>query len=362
MVAVAVRSATGASLGFASNGIYVTDLFLKQPTNSAAGNEYVRQLMTSVGSLPGVGSVALTSSVPFRRTSYNAAFAASGSEQWQRRQLQYVAVSPNLFATLQIKTVCGREFTYGDNYNATKVAVLNEAAAQMFFGNNDALHKELKTYFGTDTSILEVVGVVGNIRQDPTTVVVPPIIYIPMAQAVMYSVSFVLRADAAVTPLDIKARIWSINANQVVEETEKLADLIDASLRGIRYMAFLMTLFAVITMFLSGVGIYATVAQWLSTSQKEIALHLVLGATYHQIRRTILARIIALTVTALAIGIFVAFAGSIVLKSLLYGAAPRLDAVLPLAVSLVGAIALLCGYAPTLRSKFIAPAELLRSE
>jgi ABC-type antimicrobial peptide transport system permease subunit len=187
-------------------------------------------------------------------------------------------------------------------------------------------------------------------------------VYLPVDQTTTYSVSLVVRADAPISNAELKARIWTLNANQAVGKTAQLISLIDASLRRIRYLAFLMALFAGITMVLSALGIYAVVAQWLSASQQEIALHLALGATYTHIRSSILARVMAITGTALLIGLAGAFAARNTIQAFLYGVQPQLGAVLLFAVVLLGMAAFIASYIPALRCKFIDPAELLRNE
>jgi ABC-type antimicrobial peptide transport system permease subunit len=113
---------------------------------------------------------------------------------------------------------------------------------------------------------------------------------------------------------------------------------------------------------LSALGIYAAVAQWLSTSQREIAVHLALGATYTHIRSSVLARIMTVTGTALLIGMAGALAARNTIQAFLYGVQPQLSTVLLFAVLLLGAVAFSSSYIPALRSKFIDPAELLRHE
>jgi putative ABC transport system permease protein len=362
MVTIALRKVTDTSLGFNPERVSVTDLFLKQPTNTLAGDEYIGQIMQNVAALPGVESVAVTSSIPFERRSYSATFTGDDMQLGEHKKLQYAAVSPAFFQTLQVRVLQGRVFTASDNSSNIKVAMLNQAAVKAIFGDRDGLNKSFHGDLGSGLSTLEVVGVVENVRQDPTTVVAPPIVYLPLAQAQMYAVSLVVRAKTPVGNAQIKSSIWALNANQPVQLTVRLVDLIDAGLRRIRYLAMLMTLFAAVTITLSAVGIYAAVVQWLSASQREIAVHLALGATYFQIRNAILKRVMVVTGTALALGLLGSLAASNTLQAMLYGVQPRWGAVLVLTVLLLATVSLLASYIPALRSRFIDPATLLRSE
>jgi predicted permease len=361
MVATALHKATHSSLGFNEDHISLTNLSLKEPTDTEGGNEYVRQLAQSVAGLPGVKSVAVTSSAPFERKSYRNMFFSDATGT-RGKELEYAGISPEFFHTLQTKLLHGRMFTDSDNRNSPNVAILNEAAAQVLFGSGETLDRHLQEGSGPDSTMMEVVGVVENIRQDPTTVIAPAIVYLPLTQTRTYSVSLVVRAETPITNADIKSRVWVLNANQAVGKTSQLADLVDVSLRRIRYIAFLVTLFAGVTMGLSALGIYAAVAQWLSTSQREIAVHLALGATYTHIRSSVLARIMTVTGTALLIGMAGALAARNTIQAFLYGVQPQLSTVLLFAVLLLGAVAFSSSYIPALRSKFIDPAELLRHE
>jgi putative ABC transport system permease protein len=361
MVATALHKATHSSLGFNPDGISLTSLSTKQATNTIAGGEYARQIEQSVAELPGVKAVAATSSAPFQRRSYRDTFRTNEMGM-TGKELQFAAISPNYFNAMQTQLLRGRAFTNSDNSKSPKVAILNQAAAQALFGSNDSLNQHFQEGSGASAATIEVVGLVENIRQDPTTVVAPAIVYLPLEQTTTYSVSLVVRAVAPITNEEIKARVWAVNANQAVGKTVSLVTLIDASLRRIRYAAFLMTLFAGITIVLSALGIYAVVMQWVSTSQKEIALHLALGATYSQIRKSVLTRIMFITGMSLATGLVGALAARNTMKTLLYGVQPEMGSIWALATLLLGTVALLASYIPALRSKFVDPATLLRNE
>jgi len=167
---------------------------------------------------------------------------------------------------------------------------------------------------------------------------------------------------SAVGNAEIKSQIWALNPNQAVPATTPLVDLIEASLRRIRFLVFLMALFATATMLLSSLGIYAAVAHWLSTSRKEIAVCIALGATYSAIRASVLTRIMAVTALAFAFGSGLALAVRNAVEGFLYGVQPQFGTALIWSTLLLGVTALLSSYVPALRSNFIHPAELLRSE
>ena len=94
--------------------------------------------------------------------------------------MQYAAISPGFFHALQTRLLRGRTFTDSDNRNSPKVAILNQAAAQALFGSDNSLNQHFQEGSGPSAVTMEAVGLVENIRQDPTTVVAPPIVYLPL--------------------------------------------------------------------------------------------------------------------------------------------------------------------------------------
>ncbi|HWF03203.1 MAG TPA: ABC transporter permease [Candidatus Angelobacter sp.] len=282
--------------------------------------------------------------------------------QVRSKEFQFAAVSPQFFAALHLPLMNGRSFLDTDDSNHPKVAILNQAAAKELFGSQDGLNKQIQEDLADKPILLRVVGIVEDIRQDPTTVIAPPIVYLPLEQTPMSSVSLVILASVIPSNGEIQSRIWSLNANQAVGETTELTSLIDLSLRRIRFLALLMTLFSAITMLLSALGIYATVMQWLSTAQQEIALRLAFGATHSQIHNSVVMRVMLTTGVALGIGLLASLGISTSLKSLLYGVQPELGAVWISAALLLGIVAFVSCYMPALRSKFVSPLQLLRSE
>ena len=142
MVALALREAVSSRLGFYPEGVLVTDLDLKEPANTAAGSQYVRDLMQRLSLSSGVETAAATSSVPFEGNSYTATFNAN--DTGGGRELQFAAVSPEFFHTMGITVLRGRTFSGLDSKDSPRVAILNQAAAQTLFGVGQSLNREMK--------------------------------------------------------------------------------------------------------------------------------------------------------------------------------------------------------------------------
>ena len=75
--------------------------------------------------------------------------------------------------------IAGRDFTWADVHNAAPVALLSENLAREYWGEPaKAIGKRVRRT--SKTAWIEIVGVVGNERQDGATKPAPPTIYWPM--------------------------------------------------------------------------------------------------------------------------------------------------------------------------------------
>ena len=79
---------------------------------------------------------------------------------------QVTAISPGYFRTLGVPLIAGREFTAGDDARASKVAIVNQAFVDHFFPGRNPLGRRMTPGSGTVKPDIEIVGVVGNTRQD----------------------------------------------------------------------------------------------------------------------------------------------------------------------------------------------------
>lgn len=79
----------------------------------------------------------------------------------------YVDTSPGYFGTLGIPVLRGREFTEQDTTENPRTILINEAMARREFADTDPIGRRFSFGPGDDgePEWLEIVGVVGNVRQ-----------------------------------------------------------------------------------------------------------------------------------------------------------------------------------------------------
>src|SRR5262249_18358508 len=145
--------------GFAPENV----LTMAAPSRNARP-EFYEQLLARVQTLPGVEAASLGSTAPLLGYASKTVMDIEGRAAIKMVGVGYHSVSPDYFETLGIKLRRGRVFTVQDRAGAPRVAVLNQAAAEKLFPNEDPIGKRIRPYidpaYNSDEKLVEIVGVV----------------------------------------------------------------------------------------------------------------------------------------------------------------------------------------------------------
>src|SRR5262249_42280598 len=134
-----------------------------------------------------IASAAAIDILPFDAQAQTA--HVEGKKQQLRR------ITPRYFNTMGISLVRGRTFTAGDGPESG-VGILNESAAAALPPGQGPRGKSVSIWTGDRTSKAEVVGVVGNIRQNAVDAV-RPVIYVPLGRRPPNQTTIVARATGS---------------------------------------------------------------------------------------------------------------------------------------------------------------------
>src|SRR6185369_9669062 len=96
---------------------------------------------------------------------------------------RYHAASPDYFRALGIPLLAGRFFTARDNNEAPTVIVVNESMAKRYWPGEDAVGKRI-SFRGrpAEKDWIRIVGVVGDIKDQPEHSSVRPAFWLPHPQ------------------------------------------------------------------------------------------------------------------------------------------------------------------------------------
>jgi len=320
-----------------------------------------------VAQLPGAGSVGLIDILP---VSYN------GNTIWIRfigrpfhgehNEVLQRAVDPGYFSTVRATMRRGRAFTEQDTGQTPRVVVINQELARKYFANEDPLGKRFGNNELEPDSIMEVVGVVDDIRDGPLNTDIWPALYYPMAQKPTAFFSVVIRASGGEESLlsAVPRTIRSVGPDVVTQTPAIMRDRIQESPAAYlqRSSASLVGGFAGLALVLGVIGLYGVIAYSVSQRTREIGLRLALGAEPRSVYELILGEAGRLVVAGLAIGAIASIGLGRLMRTLLFATTPWDVPTLVGVAALLAVAALVASFVPARRAAMVNPIEALRVE
>jgi predicted permease len=181
------------------------------------------ELVRQVRAVPGVLSAAASSALPANATRLSPALA-EGQPQLplSQRPLFNIQMSgPGYAAALHIPVLGGREFTEHDDGRAPLVAMVNQTTARRYWPNENPVGKHV--LLGRIPQPIEVVGVLGDIRNSGVAADVAPEIYVPFAQRPWASINLIVRTagDPHAYVSAVRARVLALDHEQPVTPSRR---------------------------------------------------------------------------------------------------------------------------------------------
>ena len=329
--------------------------------------EFYRRMLASVNGLPGVSGTGMTMTAPFSWTegfNFRLPGQAVNAPEVLHQEATQDTVNPACFATLGIPLRRGRVFTEADNAGSPKVIVVNDEFVRRYFPDGNVLGQHITTQ-GRGT-MLEIIGVVGNVRRSGLDQNAPAQAYFSYLQSPQVYATLCVRAagtaDAESLTRSVEAAIWQVDPEQAIGNVTTLAQAAAGSVAFTRLYVVLFGAFAALTLALATLGIYGTVAYSVAQRTREFGIRLALGAQRGDVLRLVLGQGARMIVLGLAIGLLVAYGLARLLTTLLYGVKPTDPVTLVAVVAILGVAALAASYLPARRATRVDPLVALREE
>jgi putative ABC transport system permease protein len=358
-------------LGFTTSGVMTMQVAPTGENYRAPAHfiAYWNRVLENVRAVPGVKAAALSASAPMTPGMSVLAFQVSGRPEVPLHQSpigHYLEVSPGYFDAMGIPVLSGREFAPQDAIENPRVIVINEAMARREFPNQDPLGQRFSFGPGPDNQQqwLEIVGVVGNVRQYRADEAPVPMTYVVHTSSTQRAYSLIVRTDGDAMALagSVRAAVQAIDPSLPIVRARTLDEVIGASLTQRRFNMTLLLVFAAIALVLAVAGIYGTVAYAVAQRTQEIGIRVALGATTGEVLRLVLIDALKPVGGGLAIGMIAAFGLTRALDRLVYGISTA-DTVTFVTLPLfLGLVAMLASWLPALRATRVDPMIALRAD
>ena len=335
-------------------------------TDAAQQQAFFDRLFERLDGLPGVTAAGGTSYLPLAGLGSATGFEIVGKPKpgpGQAPVTDVRVITHNYFKAMGIPLVKGRAFDTRDTAKGTRRVIINQTLAVKYFPGEDPIGKAIVVNWN-DTAPDEIVGVVGDVRQQELETEARATIYWPPSRFTYPFMTIAIRTAgdprAIVSPAI--AALHEMDPNVAGADVKTMEDVIDVSVAQRRLTMLLLSIFAGLALVLAGVGIYGVISYSVTQRTQEIGIRMALGAQRTKVLRMVVGQAMSLAIVGVAVGAVGAWLLSRLMQKLLYGVTAS-DPVTFVAVSgLLAAVAALAASVPGLRATRVDPAIALRSE
>ena len=355
-------------LGFEPSGVLAANLSFPRAAYPTKASElaFFETVAERLRQMPGVRQVTFATGLPMRgawTSGFQIERAEPRAADAPMEQAGFQAVSSGYFETLGIQLLHGRALADSDRSGAMPVAVVGQAFGKTFLGGRDPIGWRFRR--GEKFPWITIVGVVADIRRGGQAANIEPQVYLPAGQTELYPSTLSRLAvkssgDLAPVRQAFKQAVWAIDRNLPLTGLLTLDETLALGQAERRFQTFLFSLFAVVAVLLSMVGVYGVVAYAVSQRTAEIGLRLALGARPAQIVAWAISDAARPLAVGTALGIGIAVLLSRTVSSQLFGITPWDATTYALAGALLTMVALGAAWLGARRATRIDPLTALR--
>jgi putative ABC transport system permease protein len=336
--------------------------------NQQRAQAFHATLLDRLRNAPGVQSATLTTHLPLgdEGSGNTQDFSVPGYVPAKNEEMAVVTdfEGSDFFHTMRIRLQQGRDFDVHDNSAAGDVAIVNEAMARRYWPKSSAIGASVIV----DKRPRRVIGIVSDYAyHNPADTDAPsPVLYLPLAQGTS-GYGYVLvalrsRTTASAVAPQLRRAVSALDVNLPLENVRTLEDVTGEQYQMSRIPAELLGVYALSSVFVAMMGLYAATAYSVIERHREFALRIALGSTRGGIFRLVLKGATTVVLVGLVTGGLGSIAGVRLLHSMLFGVV-AFDPISYCAAAVVLLLTVLVsGVVPARRAAIIQPMQALRNE
>jgi len=332
-------------------------------------------LLQNLQAQPNVQAVAAVSALSRSAEPPRQGIVLEQGQPAETPRANYQGISPDYFRAMGIALLQGRPFTEHDVLDAPSVVIINQTLARRYFLDDNPVGKRLAMEGRIpgqpagprnplESPWSEIVGVVADTKKLNLRADTVPEVYVPYWQYPMQTPELIVRTDA---PLEravptIRNEIKTLNPNIPAANIQTMDALLSDVVVQPRLQTMLLTLFGVVALLLSAVGIYSTVSYSVTQRAHEIGIRIALGAGNKDVLKLVVGRGMSLVLIGLGIGLAGALGLTRLMSALLFTVSatdPLTFAAVPI---LLAGVALGACFVPARRATRVDPVIALKSE
>jgi len=338
-------------------------------------NQLTERIRERLKSVTGVESVTVAITPPLggmpRRVTFVREDTASVPSEREAWAAEWYPVTTDYFETLRVPLIRGRSIGPDDASSRRAVVVINWDLARQFFHDGDPIGRRIQLDLLEDQP-REIVGIVGDVRQNRYDVSPQPQVYVPqdqlpwrmdlnIARQVLVK-TFIVRTNGALPIAALRAAVREIDPSAAISSVRTVEEYAAAQLQDLRQNTALLTIFGGISALLCVIGIFGIMAHAVMQRRNEIGIRIALGAPAASVLRLVLGQGLLLVSIGLGVGFAAALAITRVIRTFLWGITATDPVTFVIAGAALAALALVACYVPARRALKIDPITALRIE
>jgi len=272
-------------------------------------------------------------------------------------------VTHDYFQAMGVPLVRGRLYDARDEGKNVRRVIVSQALAAKYFHGEDPIGRSIIVSWN-DEGPDEIVGVVGDVRQQDLESEAKPCIYWPPSRFTYPYMTVAIRTagDPRGVVNAAIASLHDLDPNVPAADVRTLDEVIDVSVAQRRLTMLLLSIFASLALVLAAVGIYGVISYSVTQRTQEIGIRMALGAPRAAVMRMVVGQAMLLALVGLVSGALGAWMLTRLMQKLLFNVTPS-DPLTFVAVSaLLALVAATAAAVPGLRATRVDPVVALRTE
>ena len=325
--------------------------------------QFSQELIEQVSTLPGVEATGVARILPIAHE-LTVGYYVEGRPREPDNQLpqtNYSAVSADYFKAMRIPLLAGRTFNDRDNQQSARVAIVSAELVQRVFPGENPIGRRINVATGPE-NFREIVGVVGDVKQQGLVRGSSPHVYESFSQAPSNFMTLIVRGSSDPTAFvpAIRSKVLELDHELPLQRVTTLDKIISNSIRQQRFTSVVLSVFAVVALVLTVAGLYGVISYSVAQRTRELGIRVALGAQVSDVLRLVLKQGMTFVLVGEVIGIASAYALTGLIQGLLFGVTATDKATfIAVAVSLF-IVALVACYVPARRATKVDPLIALK--
>jgi putative ABC transport system permease protein len=360
-----VQRLVGEDPGFQPSGVLTASIELpeRQYQDWPSVARFYGELGEALRGHPGISAAGLTN-VPPLSPGWRVPFLIEGRPRPREEdapRAQHVSVDESYFQSLVVPLRSGRWFTERDAADAPGVVVINESLARAYWPGEDPVGRHIVSFarqigpLGRTLiadSRYEIVGILADVKNASLQNAIEPAMFYPQRQFPFRSMHLLVRGTASPDALIdiVRNTVRRIDPGLPLSRVTTLERMLGETIDRPRMLRTVMSVFAVLALALSALGIYSVLSYSVNQRRQELSVRMALGAEPGTIVWLVIRQGLVLAAVGLTIGAAGGYVLGRLLSSLLFGVTPADLPTFATVLITVAFVALVAGSLPARRA------------